>query len=784
MSLVTPPPAAEIVDRDLEEIAAESYLGYAAHVITDRSIPSALDGFKSSGRSALWAAFDKGLVPTKDHQKLMAWVGHGTGTFYPYGDGAFEGVISSLEAWHLMNVRFIDGSGNWSGPDNKSSAPRYIDARLSPAGLAAVETVNENAVPMMLNYNGTETQPTLLPVTWPNALTNPSTGIAVGLAAKIPSFNLGELAAVTEHLLRNKREIDLPTLTKLLPAPDFPTKANVYWSEDDRRSIYFDGFGKIVEFAAYEADVTKKATVLKFTALPFDVSEEQVIRAINTLIEEGSSSIVSARSLGMGEEMKRRKSRKSKKKMERRSEVEVIARKGTDPDMLAGLLYQTTPLSSVFHANMNALVGEEPRQMGVVEMLNVWLDFRFETVVCIRQFRLDKAQARLHIVNGMLKVIVDIDEAIKIIRKSDSAEEARSKLMKRFKVDETQANYVLDRTLRSLTRANSIELEQERDDLESTCQKLEAILKSKAKQRDVILKELDEAVQQFGWARRSTVLSHPPAMGSMPKAVSQATSSDNSEASSVGSVGLLSNGSFVADPKPGSPCVVRLSGAKAFGFSDTGAVAAFPLGSLVDRPEPFGFGSKSLVAACGEFESIVVVTANGKAKRVASEEVEKALTKRSPSIMKLADGDRVVAVHPFVASGSLMVVSSDGMAMRCKLDDIPEQGHGAGGVAGMKLSGSAKVVGAFVLTSIADDTDTLAVITSAGVKVTALSEFSVKGRATAGLRIGKGECVVKAAAAGPKVVGAAGSRKKTLPEVSPRGKPFEENGTKALGYLG
>ena len=491
--------AAEIDEQPLDELLPERFVKYGLFVVEERAIPSVFDGFKPSARQILWAAWHENLLPSRDYEKLQRWIGAAMSTFYPSGDNV-DKVVHNLQLWHKVNVPFVDGKGAWGGPDIPVSAARYIDGRMSEAGLAVVKEIPEDAVPMRLNYDGKLEEPTLLPVAFPNILVNPTSGIAVGFATKIPSFNLKELAKVAEHLLDNNREIDFAKLRKLLPGPDFPMGGQVYCTYDDLRGLYFDGSARIEQFAPYTVRKGNRGkTVVSFTNLPHDVAPSKVIARVNKLIDAGSPLFDSAVTTS---------------KAEHGIEIEVTLPKGVPPESAVPVLYDKTPLGDGFSANMNVLGPDKvPMQLGVVDMINHWLDFRFETVCRVREFRKAKAEARSHIVSGMLLVTVDIDKAIKIIRGADAADEARAGLMKTFKLDEVQANYVLDRTLRSLTRSDVIKLEKEAAALAKTIKELNAILKSKDRQKKVILAELSEAVEQFGWDRRTAVLDRAPIVG-------------------------------------------------------------------------------------------------------------------------------------------------------------------------------------------------------------------------------------------------------------------------------
>lgn len=608
-----------IEQQSLTDIVDDYTMRYAIHKISDSSLPSVYDGMKPSQRMVLWAGYEGGFHPDRPFQgKTLKFIGYATGSFYPYGDQSLSDVLVSLEAPHLRMVRMIEGGGSWSDCGITAADARYTSARLSKAGYAVCDLVSEGAVQMVPNYDGTTTMPLVLPVTFPNILCQPTSGIAVGLATKLPSYNLGELAEVAKVLLKNKGKISYSDLVDLLPGPDMPMGSDVFFDEAELKAIYETGRGKFRQ----RARVAAMKGGLRFTNFPHNINPEKVASEINKIIDDGSPLIRSVRggnSSNSGGAF-----------------IEVSLKRGANSDAAAELLYSETSLEDPFSVNANVLVGASPITMGVVEMLNHWIQFRFDTVVNISNHRRAKAVERLHIVTGMLKVVVDIDKAIGIVRGSENKAEARTKLMSKFKIDEVQADYVLARTLSSLTKSDSIALEREAEKLKKSITDLDAILASKVKQRNIIIKELDEAVTSFGGPRRSRIVD-AATVATKAKALKSAVKSATASGDSAGT---------------GEGFYVTAEGKGKVSSAMPGAHFA-PMGTHA-----------------------TVVSSHGQALRLDLSTIpQQGPSAKGVAIMKLKGGDSVTAV----GADNVQIKTSQGVGI-VAAEDIPVKGRNGGGV--------------------------------------------------------------------------------------------------------
>jgi DNA gyrase/topoisomerase IV subunit A len=433
---------------------------------------------------------EMGLRPDKGHVKSARVVGEVMGKLHPHGDGAIYDALVRMAQNFSMRLPLVDGHGNFGSLDAGPAAMRYTEARLASSALLMVEETDENTVDFGANYDGQILEPLVLPAAFPNLLVNGATGIAVGMATNMAPHNLGEVIAAAKHLIENPNAT-LKQLMKFVPAPDFPTGGTIIGREGILEA-YQTGKGAFKVRAKVETGkVTTRKQGITITELPFNIGPEKVVERISDLVKakkiQGISDIVDLTDGQSG------------------TRVVIELKNGFEPDQVLENLFKLTPLEDAFSINAVALVNGKPKTLGLKELLQVFVDHRIEVVTRRSNFRKDKAAARLNLVDGLLKAIIDIDKVVKIVRGSNDANEAKAALIKSFKLTDEQATYILDMPLRRLTKMSKIELETEQKELKSTISKLTALLKSDEALRKQVADELTEVEAKYATPRRTLI---------------------------------------------------------------------------------------------------------------------------------------------------------------------------------------------------------------------------------------------------------------------------------------
>jgi len=477
-----------IEDVDVSTEMQGSFLEYAYSVIYSRALPDARDGLKPVQRRILFQMNEMGLRPDRGHVKSARVVGDVMGRLHPHGDTAIYDALVRLAQDFTMRVPLVDGHGNFGSLDDGPAAPRYTEARMQAAALALVESLDEDVVDFVPNYDNQLTQPEVLPAAYPNLLVNGASGIAVGMATNMAPHNLIEVVGAARHLLENP-EATLEELMAYVPGPDLPTGGTIV-GLDGIRDAYATGRGSFKTRAKVSVEqISARRTGLVVTELPYLVGPEKVIEKI----KDG----VNAKKITGIADVTDLTDRKNGLRL-------VIGIKtGFSPEAVLEQLYRLTPLEDGFSINNVALVDGRPQTLGLRELLRVYLDHRIQVVTRRSRYRLARRQERLHLVEGLLIAILDIDEVIQVIRGSDDTAQARTRLMEVFDLSTLQTDYILELQLRRLTRFSRIELETERDRLRAEIAELEALLADPARIRTQVGIELDETAERFGTPRRT-----------------------------------------------------------------------------------------------------------------------------------------------------------------------------------------------------------------------------------------------------------------------------------------
>ncbi|RFA20759.1 DNA gyrase/topoisomerase IV subunit A [Subtercola boreus] len=488
----TPEPAPDIVenieDIDVSSEMQGSFLEYAYSVIYSRALPDARDGLKPVQRRIIYQMSVMGLRPDRGHVKSARVVGDVMGKLHPHGDASiYDALVRLAQSWTLR-LPLVDGHGNFGSLDDGPAASRYTEARPAPAALSMTDGLDEDVVDFIPNYDNTEVQPDVLPAAYPNLLVNGASGIAVGMATNMAPHNLIEVVAGARYLITHPAAT-VDDLMQFIPGPDLPGGGTIVGLAGIR-DAYATGRGAFKTRAKVSIEtLTARKVGLVVTELPYLVGAEKVISKIkdgvNSKKLQGISDVtdLTDRTNGL--------------------RLVIGIKTGFSPEAVLEQLYRQTPLEDSFNINNVALVNGSPQTLGLKQLLQVYVDHRIEVTTRRTQFRLRKRRERLHLLLGLLIAILDIDEVIQVIRNSDDTEQARTRLIDVFDLDQLQADYILELRLRRLTRFSRIELETERDQLLKEIEHLEALLANKALIRQTVSEELDEVADALGTPRRT-----------------------------------------------------------------------------------------------------------------------------------------------------------------------------------------------------------------------------------------------------------------------------------------
>ena len=787
------PVAERIIDIDVTTEMRDSFLEYAYSVIHTRALPDARDGLKPVQRRILFRMSRMGLRPDTSYVKCARVIGDVMGTLHPHGDGAiYDALARMAQSWSLR-LPLVDPHGNFGSPDDGPAAYRYTECRLAQAAMVMTDGLEQDVVDFVPNSDGQETQPAVLPSGIPNLLANGASGIAVGMATNIPPHNLVEVVAAARHRLTSPH-CGLAELMRFLPGPDLPTGGRIVGLEGIREA-YTTGRGTFrIRATSSVEQITARRRGIVVTELPLGVGPDRVKTRIAELVRAGKISGISDVE-DHGEDG--------------RTRLVVEIRSGFDPAAVLEELYRLTPLEETFGINAVALVEGKPQTLGLLAMLDVFLEHRLSVVRRRSAFRRARAAERLHLVEGFLRATLDIDDVIAVIRGSDDTATARTRLMSAFDLTRVQTDAVLELPLRRLTRLATLELETERDALTGTIAELDALLGDESLRRDVVADELAAVAEAHGTPRRTVLvdavapvgrpgarsvgrtaleltdepcrvllsatglLARVPGSGPLGSGGARRVRHDAVagvvEATTRGSVGLVTSAGRVhrlgVVDLPALPPTVT---APALG----GGVPATEMVALADGERPLAL---VILADDGHPDAggVFLATAGGVVKRVAPERIG---DRDSWDVIALREGDTVVAAAPSDpddTDSEVVLVSSDAQLLRFAVGAVRAQGRGAAGMAGIRLAAGARLVSAALVRP--TDLSLAEVLTVSGpapvrrrgrqpaggaaaaavtgsVKVTALAEYPGKGRGTGGVRchrLGNGDELLLAAVAVP-----------------------------------
>lgn len=809
-----------IVNIDVSEEMRKSFLEYSYSVIYARALPDARDGLKPVQRRILFQMDQMGLRPDKGHVKSSRVIGDVMGRLHPHGDAAIYDAMVRLAQNFTLRLPMVDGHGNFGSLDDGPAAPRYTEVRMTPAALAMTASLNEDVVEMVPNYDNTLLQPEVLPAAIPNLLVNGSSGIAVGMATNMAPHNLGEVIAGARHLLMHP-DATLEEIMRFIPGPDLPEGGKIVGLEGIK-SAYESGRGIFKTRAtAHIENVSARKKGIIFTELPYLTGPEKIIEKIKDGVQskklQGISGVqnLTDRHHGM------------------RLVVEV--KNAFNPEAVLASLYKHTPLEESFGINNVALVDGQPRTLGLLPLLQVYIDHRLSVTRRRCEFRLQKALDRLHLVEGLLIAILDIDEVIQLIRESDDASIACSRLMNIFDLSSVQAEYILELRLRRLTKFSQLELTAERDELMKKIADLKLLLNDSTELKKLVSQEMQDVANEFATPRRTILLSSDGAANSVaatkklqlkvedePCHVLFSTSGlvarivgeknisyDGPRAahdaikgivktSNLSTIGVLTNKGVVHHLKvvdvPEIPATENApSLAAGNSLKDILMLEkSTQIINIIPLPNPDNSDPDSEAESQPQFLApLTVATKNGKIKRILPD-----YPARAPfEIIKLAADDEIIGATIADDTDSLVLITSDAQLLRFNASSVRPQGRSGQGIAGIRLNDGAEVIAfnavpendlaAQLVVTIAGSADSIPGTQAGTIKVTPLDRFPAKGRATGGVRAqrflrGEDELTLAWVGQGPARAISASGTPIDLPEIDER---RDASGSLAAGII-
>ncbi len=725
---------------DIDQEMQQAYLDYAMSVIVARALPDARDGLKPVQRRILYAMFDMGIRTDSPYRKSARIVGEVLGKYHPHGDQSVYEAMARMAQDFSMRTLLVDGQGNFGSVDgDPPAAMRYTEARLAPPALDLLADIGKDTVDYTDNFDGTLTEPTVLPSAIPNLLVNGATGIAVGMATNIPPHNLGEIADACVYMLEKWEKLDdvnVEDLMEFVEGPDFPTGGIIIEQkgEEGIEAAYGKGRGRVtIQANAHIEEMERGKSRIIVTELPYQVNKSSLIERIAELVRDGQLEGIT----DLRDESDRQGLR-----------IVIELTKNVEPEKVLAALYKRTPMQSTFSINLLALVDNEPRLLNLKQALRVYLDHRLVVIKRRTEFDLKKARARAHILEGLTIALKHLDEIIALIKGSPDVETARTRMMKRFKLSELQANAILEMQLRRLAALERKKIETEYKETLVLIKELEGLLKSPKKMRAVAAEELLKVKSAYGDRRRTQIVSMKGR-----KAKKAPLTAAELVLEQVVWVGMTADGmlSRTRDDKP-----PRLSGTEApkllvkanatdtlYLVSGRGLAAAVAVHTLPETEKladgnPFNkqsplqgdeipqaaFSLPARRSELSEETTLLTVTRGGMIKKSLVSDLP-GPSAQTFRLVNVNDSDTLGWVALTDGNKEVMLATSLGMAIRFSEQDVRQMGLAAAGVNGIKLGVGDEVIGLQVLPGTGD----LFLIGSDGKgKRVAVADFPAQGR--------------------------------------------------------
>lgn len=752
-----PPRGEEIYQANMEEVMKNAMMPYAEYVILERALPRVEDGLKPVQRRILFTLSELSLTPDKPHKKCARIVGDCLGKYHPHGDTSVYDAMVRMAQPFLMRGQLVDGHGNFGSIDGDSAAAmRYTEARMAPLALEMLRDIDKDTVSFHLNFDDSLKEPDMLPARYPNLLVNGASGIAVGLATNIPPHNLGETIDAVIAMIDNP-DITTDELMRHIPCPDFPT-GGVLLDTPEIKTAYETGRGKLTVRAKVDIENGPAGrTLLVITEMPYQVSKAAMLEKILRVSEEKKTLLGGIHDI-----------RDESDRTGMRAVIEL--KRDIDPQRVLAALYKYSDLQTTFGVNIMAIAGGKPEQMGLRRVMECFIAHQQSVVTRRTQYDLDHAKARIHILDGLIIAIDNLDEVIRIIRKAKNDKEARANLIERFSLSDLQAQAILDMRLRRLTGLEILSLREEHSKVSKEINRLEGILGSRRRLMQVIKTELGAIREQYADARRTLLLREK---------VEQVIALDETPEPEEAVVFLTFGGQlrrmhpkwyeklppFDDEKDRPSQIFQTMSNATLCFFTQRGNCYTLPVDALpeTNRPKERGTMLSGLLAGLekgeeairifalcpGELETLgdlLFITRGGMVKR--TEATAYAVRKSKVAALTLKGSDTLADVQP-LSEASLLCVSEKGMVIHFPTDQISPTGRATAGVRGMALDAGDKLAHAFQPT--ADEGELLLVSDRGYAKKALLIDFELQNRAGKGL---KGFTFQKNGANGQYIAGA------------------------------
>ncbi len=734
-------PAGNLFEKTIEEVMSTSMLPYSEYVIMDRALPRVEDGLKPVQRRILFDMMELGVTPDKPFKKSARIVGDTLGKFHPHGDSSVYGAMVRMAQDFVMGERLIEGQGNFGSIDgDPAAAMRYTEVRLSPLALELMRDLDKDTVSFSFNFDDSIKEPDYLPGRFPNLFVNGASGIAVGLATSIPTHNLGEMIDGCIAYI-DKPNITLDEMMKYVKGPDFPTGAMISTSKE-MREAYLTGRGKVTMRAVFHFEDDKGGkTNIVITELPYQVNKAELLKSINQLREKMKDELSGIADI----------TDESDKSGIR---AVITLKKDADVNNIVALLLKHTDMQLNFNYNVVAIADGSPKQLGLLDYLSYYIKFQLDVIVRRTKYDLDKAKARAHILEGLCIAIANIDEVIKIIKSSSSTAEAKTRLMERFLLTEMQTQAILDMRLSRLTNLEVEKLKQELEELKKLIEELSSILASKDKQYAVIKRELKEIKKKYTTPRKTKIVDSfenydiTPIEKLLDTECAVAVSYDGLRLKTL-DIKQIQNASanfnydtinalhkmIVQTSMNSNVCIftnygnffkLRVRDIPNAKFIQRGALVS-QITQAEDKEKVVGlFTEQELI----DNAELIMMTQDGYIKRTETSEFTN--LKSGSIALKLKDFDRLVAVQINDNLPSILMVSTDGMAVNMEYKTAPVTKRNSGGVIGMSLNDGEKVMFASAVNVL----DRVLVITPEGnAKKFSLNELPVTARNRKGLKI-------------------------------------------------
>ena len=717
-----------------------SFIDYAMSVIVSRALPDVRDGLKPVQRRIIYSMFENNISPSSAHRKCSKVVGDVMGNYHPHGDQAIYDALVRMGQDFSMRHLLIDPQGNFGSIDDPPGAARYTECRLTKLSMHLLESINEDTVNFVENYSGELQQPSVLPSRFPNLLVNGSQGIAVGMATNIPPHNLGEVIDAALHMIDNP-DVTSEELLQFIKGPDFPTGGFLVGTTGIKEALT-TGRGSVRIRAVCDVqEIRKGRTAVVVTELPYQVSIERVMAKIKDLVDD-------KKILGIADTRN-----ESSDRVGTRLVIEL--KQGAVPQVILNQLYKNTPLQDSFGYNMVSLVDGVPRTLNIADMLGYYLDHQMEVIERRTRFRLEQAQARAHILEGLIIAVDNIDEVIRIIRGSADTAEARANLISGFDLSEIQANAILDMPLRRLTALEVDKLRSELAELQETIAELESILADPQRRWTIIKDELGSIRSEFANERKSRIV---PDEGDLSledliaddeliitvSATGYVKSVPASTYRTQGRGGRGVKAAEVRDDDVVRHMVHTTAHAYLLFFTNKGLVHrvkahAIPRqsrtakGVLAQAVLPIGPEERiQAVIDTRDYETsryLVMVTSKGQAKKTEFKEYDS--RNQTLVAIRLNDDDELVGVKTSNGSNDILIFSKEGMGIRFAESDLRSMGRGTQGVRGIKLRTGDEVVAAVS----SNEGEEVLLLTSGGYgKRTEMEEFRKQTRGGIGVK--------------------------------------------------